>query len=164
MSVHSMFEIIIASLFEHSFDLTHFQNRHISPLEQSFVLSHFRNHTDYKKKPGANNISFSRCCFLVTRLEGNNMYPDLRCTPRVVSPVASPVAPAVIAWPGHMGRDELRSLEQELGWLRTVSCSAAALGIPGTSHARLHVLDLQARWDKRYKDNYRTVFYDLDGL
>ena len=86
------------------------------------------------------------------------MSPALRCTPRVVSPMASPVAPAVVAWPGHMSRDELRSLEQELGWLRTVSCSAAALGIPGTSHARLHVLDLQARWDKRYKDNYRTAF------
>ena len=54
MSVHSMFEIVIASLFEQSFDLTHFQNLPISPHEQSFVLNHVRNHTDYKKKPGAN--------------------------------------------------------------------------------------------------------------
>ena len=72
----------------------------------------------------------------------------------------SPVALAVGAWPWHgqICRDELRWLEQGLLWLGTLSCSAAALYIPETSHARLDVLDLQLGWDSRYGDNFRTAF------
>ena len=57
-----------------------------------------------------------------------------------------------------MAGKELRSLEQKLGWLATVSCSVAALGIDGNNYARLPVIDLQERWDKRYKDELRTAF------
>ena len=79
MSVHSMFEIAIASLFEQSFDLTHFQNRPISPLEQSFVLNQFRTHTDYKKKPGANK------CMGGTLMTNNNMKEQINHIDKLAS-------------------------------------------------------------------------------
>ena len=55
------------------------------------------------------HLILTRVFFLVTRLQGNNMPPALRCTPRAASPIApkaSPVAPAVGAWPVHMSGRE----------------------------------------------------------
>ena len=89
------------------------------------------------------------------------MPPALRRTPLAASPIApkaSPVAPAVGTWPVHMSWREHCSLENKLSRLAIVSCSAASLGIAETNSARLPAIDLQTRWDKRYKNRYRTAF------